>query len=413
MKNWFDFLWPDTDTRFLEKNRIVVNKIHLLESQLNGLSDLEIKNRSLALKKRVQGGESLNKVLPEAFALVKIASSRTLGQQHFDEQLLGGIALNDGKIVEMKTGEGKTLAATLSAYLNALNGQGVHVVTVNDYLSRRDTTWMGQIYDFLGLTVACIVQDNSYLYQGKQETTFENTDEHTLTLKETNNDQLEVQDKQRDTQGSFMVTDEYLKPASRREAYEADITYGTNTEFGFDYLRDNLANSIEEQVQAPRGHHYAIVDEVDSILIDEARTPLIIAVPDENAAALYKQFAKIVSRLDLDKDYTVDHKFKTVSLTEDGLDKIESIFGKDIFDDSGIGNVHYIEESLKAKELFKKDVDYIVKNGEVLIVDEFTGRIKFGHRYTGGLHQAIEAKEGVEIKEESRTGATITIPELF
>ncbi|HPS28369.1 MAG TPA: hypothetical protein PLX10_00875, partial [Candidatus Paceibacterota bacterium] len=204
MKNWFDFLWPDTDTRFLEKNRIVVNKIHLLESQLNGLSDLEIKNRSLALKKRVQGGESLNKVLPEAFALVKIASSRTLGQQHFDEQLLGGIALNDGKIVEMKTGEGKTLAATLSAYLNALNGQGVHVVTVNDYLSRRDTTWMGQIYDFLGLTVACIVQDNSYLYQGKQETTFENTDEHTLTLKETNNDQLEVQDKQRDTQGSFM-----------------------------------------------------------------------------------------------------------------------------------------------------------------------------------------------------------------
>jgi len=413
MKNWFDFLWPDTDTRFLEKNRIVVNKIHLLESQLNGLSDLEIKNRSLALKKRVQGGESLNKVLPEAFALVKIASSRTLGQQHFDEQLLGGIALNDGKIVEMKTGEGKTLAATLSAYLNALNGQGVHVVTVNDYLSRRDTTWMGQIYDFLGLTVACIVQDNSYLYQGKQETTFENTDEHTLTLKETTNDQLEVQDKQRDTQGSFMVTDEYLKPASRREAYEADITYGTNTEFGFDYLRDNLANSIEEQVQVPRGHHYAIVDEVDSILIDEARTPLIIAVPDENAAALYKQFAKIVSRLDLDKDYTVDHKFKTVSLTEDGLDKIESIFGKDIFDDSGIGNVHYIEESLKAKELFKKDVDYIVKNGEVLIVDEFTGRIKFGHRYTGGLHQAIEAKEGVEIKEESRTGATITIQNYF
>lgn len=413
MKNWFDFLWPDTDTRFLSKNRVLVTKINSLESQLNSLSDLEIKNRSLSLKKMVQEGGSPEKILPEAFALVKIASSRTLGQKHFDEQLLGGIALNKGEIVEMKTGEGKTLVATLSAYLNALEGQGVHVVTVNDYLSRRDTTWMGQIYDFLGLKVACIVQDNSYLYKGKEEVNFESTNEHTLVLKETTVDQAELQDKQRDTQGSFMVTDEYLKPISRKEAYGADITYGTNTEFGFDYLRDNLAATLEEQVQVPRGHHYAIVDEVDSILIDEARTPLIIAVPDENAAMIYRQFAKIVNRLDLDKDYIVDHKFKTVSLTEEGLDKIETIFGKDIFDESGIGNVHYIEESLKAKELFKEDVDYIVKNGEVLIVDEFTGRIKYGHRYTGGLHQAIEAKQGVTVKEESRTGATITIQNYF
>jgi preprotein translocase subunit SecA len=413
MKNWFDFLWPDTDTRFLNKNRAIVDKIQNLESQLNNLSDLEIKNYSLSLQKRVHEGENIQKVLPEAFVLVKIASSRTLGQNHFDEQLFGGMALNDGKVVEMKTGEGKTLAATLSAYLNALEGYGVHVVTVNDYLSRRDTTWMGQIYDFLGLTVACIVQDNSYLYREKAETTFENTSEHTLILKETTSEQDELQDKERDTKGDFMVTDEYLRSVSRKEAYEADITYGTNTEFGFDYLRDNLASSLEEQVQVVRGHHYAIVDEIDSILIDEARTPLIIAVPDENAAALYKQFSKIADRLDLDKDYTVDHKFKTVSLTEDGLDKIESIFGKDIFDEAGIGNVHYIEESLKAKELFRKDVDYIVKNGEVLIVDEFTGRVKFGHRYTGGLHQAIEAKEGVTVKEESRTGATITIQNYF
>ncbi|MFZ2414818.1 MAG: preprotein translocase subunit SecA [Minisyncoccia bacterium] len=413
MKHWLDFLWPDTDTRFLTKNRLLVSKINTWETQLASLSDLEIKNHSLELKKRVQNGESLTKVLPEAFALVKIAAGRTLGQKHFDEQLLGGMALNDGKIVEMKTGEGKTLVATLSAYLNALSGNGVHVVTVNDYLSRRDTTWMGQVYDFLGLTVACIVQDNSYIYNSEGSGAGEDSNGHILTIGETLLSEKEGQDSKRDTQGSFMVTDEYLKSIPRKEAYEADITYGTNTEFGFDYLRDNLANSLEEQVQASRGHNYAIVDEVDSILIDEARTPLIIAVPDENAAKIYKQFAKVANRLDLDKDYLVDHKFKTVSLTEEGLDKIETIFGTDIFDESGIGNVHYIEESLKAKELFKKDVDYIVKNGEVLIVDEFTGRIKFGHRYTGGLHQAIEAKEGVEVKEESRTGATITIQNYF
>lgn len=415
MKHWLDFLWPDTDTRFLNKNRLLIAKINNWEIQLNNLSNLEVKNYSLELKKRVQKGESLTKVLPEAFALVKIAAGRTLGQKHFDEQLLGGMALNEGKIVEMKTGEGKTLAATLSAYLNALSGSGVHVVTVNDYLSRRDTTWMGQVYDFLGLTVACIVQDNSYIYnsEGYNPSTEIETDKNVLVLGNTPISGREEQDAKRDTQGSFMVTDEYLRPIPRKEAYEADITYGTNTEFGFDYLRDNLATNIGEQVQTLRGHNYAIVDEVDSILIDEARTPLIIAVPDENAAKIYKQFAKVANRLDLDKDYIVDHKFKTVSLTEEGLDKIESIFGTDIFNESGIGNVHYIEESLKAKELFKVDVDYIVKNGEVLIVDEFTGRIKFGHRYTGGLHQAIEAKEGVEIKEESRTGATITIQNYF
>lgn len=404
-----------------------VEEINRLEERFSKLSDEELKEKSLKLKSFVREkiaereksanlSSILDSVLPEAFALVREAAKRTLGQRPFDVQLLGGIVLHKGAIAEMMTGEGKTLAAVAPAYLNALLGKGVHVVTVNEYLARRDTVWMGQIYHALGLSVACIVPNASFLYdptyiqineQQIQEKRTDEIDSEKLISKES-----ALLDRERDTTGSFLVQKEFLRPISRRDAYLADVTYGTNHEFGFDYLRDNLAYSLTDRVQ--REHYYAIIDEVDSILIDEARTPLIIAAPDSESSEYYKIFAKIVSLFKKDEDYVVDEKFKSVSITEAGIEKTEKILGiKNLYAPENIRLVHYLEESLRARALFQRDRDYVVKNGEVLIVDEFTGRVLHGRRYSGGLHQAIEAKEGVYVKEESRTYAQISIQNYF
>ncbi len=363
------------------------------EDELSRLSDEELKAKSLTLKERVRNDGFNDQIMPEAFALVREASKRTSGKRHYDVQIIGGAVLHEGKIAEMKTGEGKTLVATLSAYLNALSGEGVHVVTVNDYLARRDAVWMGQIYHALGLTVSCIVHDTAYSYDPSFE-------------------MEETVDKERDETGGFRVIEKFLRPISRREAYLADVTYGTNHEFGFDYLRDNLVLNLSDRVQ--RTPAYAIIDEVDSILIDEARTPLIIAAPDEASSDNYKTFANIVTKLSDGEDYEVDEKLRTVNLTDTGTEKVERALGiKNIFDPDNSRLVHFLNESLKAKTLFKKDKNYVVKDGEIIIVDEFTGRMLHGRRYSGGLHQAIEAKEGVFVKEENRTYAQITIQNYF
>ena len=338
-------------------------------------------------EKTKQLRESLN--LSEAFALVREAAKRTLNQRHFDVQLIGGIVLHQGNIAEMKTGEGKTLTATLPLYLNALEGKGCHLVTVNDYLSKRDSVWMGQIYHALGLSVGCIVHDASYLY-----------------------DPTAKRDEERDVMGGFKVIEDYLRPVARKEAYAADITYGTNNEFGFDYLRDNMFYDIEQQVQ--RGFNYAIVDEVDSILIDEARTPLIISAPDAESSKWYQEFSRLIPKLDSKTDYEVDEKIKAVTLTEAGIAKVEQILGMgNIYEEKGIKYVHHLEQALRAEVMFKKDRDYVVQNGEVIIVDEFTGRLMPGRRWSGGLHQAIEAKEGVSVQPESLTLASITFQNYF
>ncbi|MCL5006864.1 MAG: preprotein translocase subunit SecA [Patescibacteria group bacterium] len=367
------------------------------EERLRSLGDEEIKAESLRLKKEVADGKGLDEILPLAFALAREASRRTLGQRHYDVQLWGGLILHHGGIAEMVTGEGKTLAATPAVYLNALEGRGVHVITVNDYLAQRDAVWMGQIYNFLGLSVACLAHEAAFIYDPAWRIPPE---------------EGQLIDKERDTTGSFLVQKEYLRPISRREAYEADITYGTNHEFGFDYLRDNLASSVIQQVQ--RGHNFAVIDEVDSILIDEARTPLIISAPDAESSELYKVFARAIEGLEKDQDYTVDEKMKSVEITESGIDKVERTTGiKDIFGAENLRLVRYLESSLKAKSLFTKDKDYVVKDGEVIIVDQFTGRLMFGRRYSAGLHQAIEAKEKVLVQQESRTYAQITIQNYF
>ena len=367
-----------------------VKKINSLGPDLEKSTDEELENKSLDLKKAVQEGKSLDDILPEAFALVRETAKRTLNQRPFDVQLIGGIVLHQGKIAEMKTGEGKTLAAVMPAYLNALTGKGAHIITVNDYLARRDAVWMGQIYHALGLSVGCLTHEAALLY------------DPIYTEK----------DKERDILGGFKIVHEFLRPISRKEAYLADITYGTNTEFGFDYLRDNLVYDLGQQSQ--RGYHFAIIDEVDSILIDEARTPLIIAAPDTESSEYYKIFAKIVDRLRQDDDYLVDEKLKTVSVTDEGIDKIEKTLNiKNLYGPENFRMVHYLEESLKAKSLFHLDKNYVVKNGEVIIVDEFTGRMMYGRRYSAGLHQAIEAKENVAVNQESKTFAQITIQNYF
>jgi preprotein translocase subunit SecA len=321
--------------------------------------------------------------------------------------MLGGIVLHRGAVAEMMTGEGKTLAAVAPAYLNALTGDGVHVVTVNEYLARRDAVWMGQIYTALGLTVACLVPNTAFVYDPLYKAPEEGAGPTAQ-----NPEVSKLLDKERDTTGSFLVQQEFLRPVSRGEAYRADIVYGTNHEFGFDYLRDNLAYQIEGQVQHER--NFAIIDEVDSILIDEARTPLIIAAPDAESSEFYKTFARIAAGLAPEEDYTVDEKKKAVSITDSGIEKVEKIAGvQNIYAPENIRLVHYLEESLKARALFFKDRDYVVKNGEVVIVDEFTGRVLQGRRYQAGLHQAIEAKEGVFVKEESRTYAKISLQNYF
>lgn len=408
MGNFFSKLF---ENRIYGRLRRTVDAINAEESAVSSLSNEELKKTSLSLRANVSIvsisdidtlGDTSYRALPRAFALVREAAKRTLGQRHYDVQLMGGMVLHEGKIAEMMTGEGKTLAATAPVYLNALAGQGVHVVTVNDYLAKRDAVWMGQIYHVLGVSVACIVHDAAFMY----DPTY--TREQSANGKEQN----EELDKERDMLGSFKVFEEFLRPVSRKEAYAADITYGTNHEFGFDFLRDNLALRLSDRVQ--RGHHYAIIDEVDSILIDEARTPLIIAAPDAASSEYYKVFAKVVEGLIAETDYIVDEKQRSVNITNEGIEKVEKILKLDNLYAPEHGRlVHFLQESLKAKSLFKLDRDYMVKGGEVLIVDQFTGRVLHGRRYSGGLHQAIEAKENAVVREENRTYAQVTIQNYF
>ncbi|MDP3958235.1 MAG: preprotein translocase subunit SecA [bacterium] len=386
----FSGLFKDDGERLLKGFRPLVEKIGALESEMEALSDEELKGKAAGLKKRLAEGATEDELLPEAFALVREASRRTLGERHYDVQLLGGIALHRGNIAEMRTGEGKTLVATLPAFLNALRGAGVHVVTVNDYLSRRDAVWMGQIYSFLGLSVGVLTHDSAYRYDPEHREA----------------------DKARDELGSFKIFHEFLRPVAKGEAYAADITYGTNNEFGFDYLRDNIAYRKEDLVQ--RGFHYAIVDEIDSILIDEARTPLIISAPSGDSGELYAKFAKIANTLEKDRDYKVDEKLRATTLTDEGIERAEKLLGvSNIYTEHGVKYVHHLETAVRAKALFVRDKDYVVKDGEVVIVDEFTGRLQPGRRWSEGLHQAIEAKEGVLVKEESRTFASITFQNYF
>ena len=348
--------------RELKRIQVLVDKINALESGIAGLADAALRAKTDEFKKRLEDGETLDDVLPEAFAVVREASKRTLGMRHFDVQLIGGIVLHQGKIAEMRTGEGKTLVATLPVYLNSLTGKGVHVVTVNDYLARRDAQWMGSVYTFLGLTVGVIVHG---------------------------------------------LTDE-----QRQQAYGSDVTYGTNNEFGFDYLRDNMKFDLAEYVQ--RELNFAIVDEVDSILIDEARTPLIISGPTEDSTDKYYKINRIIPSLKKDVDYTIEEKTKTAALTEEGNIKVEKMLGAgNLYDPANVDLVHHVHQALKAHALFNRDVDYVVKDDQVMIVDEFTGRLMPGRRWSDGLHQAIEAKENVKIENENQTLASITFQNYF
>jgi len=371
--------------------RARVGEINALEPKMQTLTDEQFPAYTTDLKVRFQQGESLDTLLPEAFALVREASYRTTGKRHYDVQLIGGQVLHDGKIAEMRTGEGKTLVATLPVYLNALSGEGVHVVTVNDYLARRDATWMGEIYSFLGLSVGVINDQNqSFIY----DPTHQEADE------------------ERDEKGSFKVVTQFLRPVTRKEAYEADITYGTNSQYGFDYLRDNLAQRKEDVVQRP--HSFAVVDEVDSILIDESRTPLIISSAVAESEALYKSISKVAASLEVQTHYTLDEKRKAIQLTDEGITRAEKLLGiKDMYTIESVRYVHYLETAVRAHALFHKDKDYVVKDGEVIIVDPFTGRMQPGRRWSEGLHQAIEAKEGVKIEQETRSVASITYQNYF
>ncbi len=377
VKKLLEKLMGSYSDREIKRLKATVEEIENLEPAIEPLSDDDLKNKTQVFKQRLSEGETLEDILPEAFAVVRETSRRVLGMRHFHVQLLGGIVLHQGRIAEMKTGEGKTLVATLPAYLNALQGKGVHIITVNDYLAKRDSEWMGKIYNFLGLSVGLIVHGKT--------------------------------------------------PEERKKAYHADITFGTNNEFGFDYLRDNMVIYKEKMVQ--RGQHYAIIDEVDSILIDEARTPLIISGPGDKSTHLYKNADQFVKRLkcvkfvesddkthddDIDADYIVDEKAHTATLTKKGIHKTEQAFGiENLSDPEHITLSHHINQAIKAHGIMKRDKDYVVKDGEVIIVDEFTGRLMFGRRYSDGLHQAIEAKEGVKVARESKTLATITFQNYF
>ncbi|MDD5110696.1 MAG: preprotein translocase subunit SecA [Patescibacteria group bacterium] len=395
----------DPNARVIRELEPVIAKINAIEPDFKSKDDAALKAVTVQLRDRIAKGETLDQVLPEAFAATREAARRTLGQRHFDVQLMGGIVLHRGQIAEMKTGEGKTLTATLALYLNALSGKGCHLVTVNDYLARRDTVWMGQIYHALGLTVGCIQHETSFRY----DPTFQASTkvEETKPLNEE-----EERDKKRDITGSFRVEYSYLRPVRRQEAYACDITYGTNNEFGFDYLRDNMAQDVSHIVQ--RELNFAIVDEVDSILIDEARTPLIISAPDMESSERYRQFAQIAKTLVENTDYNVDLKMRAATLTEAGITKVEKALGiANLYAEGGMDMVHHIEQALRAEVLYKLDKEYVVKDGEVIIVDEFTGRMMYGRRFSEGLHQAIEAKEGVEVQQESRTLATVTFQNLF
>jgi len=394
-------IFGDEEAVALKRAEPIAARVNVLEPAFQKLSDEELRAKTAEFKTQLAGGESLDTLAPEAFAAVREASRRTLGQRHFDVQLIGGMVLHQGGIAEMRTGEGKTLVATLPAYLNALAGKGVHVVTVNDYLSRRDAVWMGQIYHALGLSTGIINHEASFLYDPAHVPPAEAAEE----------------DKERDQLGSFKVKHDFLRPCTRKEAYAADITYGTNNEFGFDYLRDNLEyepEKLRQRLASEGGYHFAIVDEIDSILIDEARTPLIISAPVAEAESLYSRFADISKRLVREEDYEVDEKRKQISLTDAGIEKAEKELGiENIYTDAGIKFVHHLETAVRARALYQRDKDYVVRDGTVVIVDEFTGRMQPGRRWSEGLHQAIEAKEGVSVQQESRTFASITFQNYF
>jgi len=362
MPAFFDRILRAGEGRLLRELGKVVAVVNGHEARISALSDADLRAQTELFQKRFIEGASLDELMPEAFAVVREAAKRTLGQRHYDVQLMGGAAMHRGNIAEMRTGEGKTLVATLPSYLNALAGRGVHVVTTNDYLAERDSEWMGRIHRFLGLKVGVILAN--------------------------------------------------MTPAERREAYLADITYGTNNEFGFDYLRDNMAWSLEECVQ--RDHFFAVVDEVDSILIDEARTPLIISGPADKATKWYVEFANHVGKLQRDVHYEIDEKKKTVGILEEGVTKVEELLQiGNLYEAANTPMIGYLNNAVRAKELFKRDKDYVVMNGELLIVDEHTGRMLAGRRYSEGLHQALEAKERIEIKDENQTLATITLQNYF
>jgi len=376
-------LFGDANEKVIKAMRPIIDKISSFEPELQKLTPEELKAKTNIYKERLAKGESLDDILPEAYATMREASWRILKQRHFDVQLIGGIVLHRGQIAEMKTGEGRTLVATLPLYLNALEGKGVHLITVNDYLARLGAGWMAPVFYSLGLTAGVIIHDTAYVYDP------EYTDE---------------------TQYDERLS--HFRKVPRREAYYCDITYGTNNEFGFDYLRDNMVYNLSQTVQRPL--NYAIVDEIDSILIDEARTPLIISAPAEESTDKYFKFARLVEGLIENDDYNVDEKMRAATLTEGGIVKVEKLLGMgNIYVEGGVKEVNHLEQALKARVLFKKDKDYVVKDGEIIIVDEFTGRLMPGRRYSEGLHQAIEAKEGVRVQKESQTMATITFQNLF
>jgi len=377
---------------FLKASKPIVEATGALEEDVSKLSREELVKRLESVKERTGGIIKDKDDIAEVFAIVRESARRTLGERHYDVQLIGGLALSRGRIAEMRTGEGKTLVATLAVVLHALADKGVHVVTVNDYLARRDGAWMGQIYEYMGLSLGVVTASGSYVY-----------DPSHIEKEE---------DIARDETGSFRVFYDFLRPATKKEAYSADITYATNNELGFDYLRDNTAYDSSQIVQ--RGHYFALVDEIDSILIDEARTPLIISGPADDAGTLYKQFAKLAQSFHLDEDYTVDEKQKAIQITDDGITKAEKALGfENLYTEGGIKYAHHLETAIRAKALFAKDKEYVIKDGEVVIVDEFTGRLQPGRRWSEGLHQAIEAKEGVEVQRETRTYASVTFQNYF
>ncbi len=428
-------LLGDENAAALKRAQPIVARVNALEEETRAFSDAELRDKTNTLRSELSAGKTLDDIAPQAFALVREASRRTLGERHFDVQLIGGMILHNGDIAEMRTGEGKTLVATLPAYLNALEGYGVHIVTVNDYLSRRDAVWMGQIYHSLGMTVGVVNHEASYIYDPSQVP----------------DEARAKEDAMRDQIGGFKVMHDYLRACTRSDAYSADITYGTNNEFGFDYLRDNIEYEVDKLRQSRRttgsrdpeagasgrlsdrivganssgrsskdsGHHYAIVDEIDSILIDEARTPLIISAPVSDAEHLYDRFAGIARGLTKEEDYSVEEKHKQIILTDKGIEKAQKELGiENIYTEAGIKYAHHLETAVRAKALYERDKDYVVKSapsggGEIVIVDEFTGRLQPGRRWSEGLHQAIEAKEGVSIQQESRTFASITFQNYF
>ncbi|MBI4033382.1 preprotein translocase subunit SecA [Candidatus Saccharibacteria bacterium] len=374
----------DPQAATVKRMRKRAGEVNALADDFKKLTDAKLRAKTGELKKKLADGRTLDQILPEAFAAVREAATRTLGQRHFDVQLIGGMVLHEGKVAEMKTGEGKTLVATLAVYLNALEGKGTHVVTVNDYLAQRDAGWMGQIYNFLGMSTGVIIPDESYLY----DTEYEN-------------------------KGHFDPRFRHLRPATRQDAYSADITYGTNNEFGFDYLRDHMVREVDQLRQ--RDLHYAIVDEVDSILVDEARTPLIISAPAAASAAAYDQFSKVVRQLKETEHFEKDEKRRSVILTDAGVELVEKILGiQGLYSTENLRTIYHLEQAMRAQALFHRDKDYVVTGeGEIVIVDDFTGRLLRGRRYNEGLHQAIEAKEGVEVKEETMTLATISFQNYF